>query len=55
MNWLDIILIIANAIIILIGIILIPVAIVERIKDKYSDMLEVTVGYWLIYIYLQAG
>ena len=52
MNWLDIILIIANAIIILIGIIMIPVAIVERIKDEYSDMPEVTVGYWLAYIFI---
>lgn len=52
MNWLDIILIIANAIIILIGIIMIPVAIVERIKDEYSDMPEVTAKYWLTYIFI---
>lgn len=52
MNWLDILLIIINAIFILIGIILIPISIIDRIKYEWSDMPSITIAYWIIWVFV---
>ncbi|MBO7611093.1 MAG: hypothetical protein J6T23_02655 [Elusimicrobia bacterium] len=52
MNWLDILLLIINIIVIVTGIILIPVAIIRYNNDSWSDMPAITISYWVIYLCL---
>lgn len=52
MNWLDILLIIINIIVIVTGIILIPVAIIRYNNDSWSDMPMIATSYWVIYLFL---
>lgn len=50
MNWLDILLIIINLLVLLYGIIAIVMAFIK--KDDYnSEWLETAVGFWIIYIF----
>lgn len=52
MNWLDILLLIINIIVIVTGIILIPVAIIRYNNDNWSDMPAITISYWVSYLCL---
>lgn len=50
MNWLDILLIIINLLVLLFGIIAIVMAFIKK-DDYYSEWLGITIGFWIIYIF----
>ena len=52
MNWLDILLIIVNSLILIIGIVLIPTSIIKYKKDCFTSLHIICTSYWIFYIFL---